>query len=265
MYEPRGYVYEVGFFVRYSSPRDPTAIFPAQRHAGAPLRRSARQWPRYGSVGSRFFARSGRNTAPAPPAVCAHSAAPARPLAPKGREGTATCAPATCQILLSAQMATRKNDIFRLGQLLLLRRALEPPPPPGADMLPTTSSDPEGFRSRPIAFWKALEPLSKAYISTSTLHCDLRISNGHTACGCERGYRRRRGIDGAAETDVAEAGTYGHSAPDSLAPTLKVASVKSNDWKSLRACSHHPHAFPRAQNPPHAIGHFEHPIQPRQR
>ena len=35
-------------------------------------------------------------------------------------------------------------------------------------MLPTTSSDPEGFRSRPIAFWKALEPLSKAYISTST-------------------------------------------------------------------------------------------------
>ena len=49
------------------------------------------------------------------------------------------------------------------------------PPTPGADMLPTTSSDPEGFRSRPIAFWKALEPLSKAYISTSTLHCDLRI------------------------------------------------------------------------------------------
>ena len=42
-------------------------------------------------------------------------------------------------------------------------------------MLPTTSSDPEGFRSRPIAFWKALEPLSKAYISTSTLHRDLRI------------------------------------------------------------------------------------------
>ena len=155
-------------------------------------------------------------------------------------------------------MATRKNEIFRLGQLLLLRRALEPTPP-GADMLPTTSSDPEGFRSRPIAFWKALEPLSKAYISTSTLHCDLRISNGHTACGCERGYRRRRGIDGAAETDVAEAGAYGHSAPDSLAPTLKVASVKSNDLKSLRACSHHPRAFPRAQNPPHAIGHFEAP------
>ena len=71
--------------------------------------------------------------------------------------------------------------------------------------------------------------------------------------------RRRRGIDGAAETDVAEAGAYGHSAPDSLAPTRKVASVKSNDLKSLRACSHHPHAFPRAQNPPHAIGHFEAP------
>ena len=45
MYEPRGYVYEVGFFVRYSSPRDPTAIAPAQWHAGAPLRRSARQGP----------------------------------------------------------------------------------------------------------------------------------------------------------------------------------------------------------------------------
>ena len=95
-------------------------------------------------------------------------------------------------------------------------------------MLPTTSSDPEGFRSRPIAFWKALEPLSKAYISTSTLHCDLRISNGHTACGCERGYRRRRGIDGAAETDVAEAGAYGHSAPDSLAtyPQSCIGQIK---------------------------------------
>ena len=44
-----------------------------------------------------------------------------------------------------------------------------------------------------------------------------------------------------------------------LAPTLKVASFKSNDLKSLRACSHHPRAFPRAQNPPHAIGHFEVP------
>ena len=29
-------------------------------------------------------------------------------------------------------------------------------------MLPTTSSDPEGFRSRPIAFWKPLASLSKA-------------------------------------------------------------------------------------------------------
>ena len=56
------------------------------------------------------------------------------------------------------------------------------PPTPGADMLPTTSSDPEGFRSRPIAFWKAREPLSKAYISTSTLYCDLRMLNGHTEC-----------------------------------------------------------------------------------
>ena len=92
-------------------------------------------------------------------------------------------------------------------------------------MLPTTSSDPEGFRSRPIAFWKALEPLSKAYISTSTLHRDLRIQNGHTACGCERGYRRRRESDGAAETDVAEAGAYGHLAPNSLTPTRKVASL----------------------------------------
>ena len=95
-------------------------------------------------------------------------------------------------------------------------------------MLPTTSGDPEGFRSRPIAFWKALEPLSKAYISTSTLHCDLRISNGHTACGCEQGYRRRRGIDGAAEIDVAEAGAYGHSAPDSLAtyPQSCIGQIK---------------------------------------
>ena len=43
MYEPRGYVYEVGFFVRYSSQRWPMAIAPAQWHVGAPLRRSARQ------------------------------------------------------------------------------------------------------------------------------------------------------------------------------------------------------------------------------
>ena len=129
MYEPRGYVYEVGFFVRYTSQRWPTAKAPAQWHVGAPLRRSARQKPLSGGVGSRFFARSVRKTAPAPPAVCAHSAAPARPLALKGREGTATCAPATYQILLSAQMATRKNEIFRSGQLLLLRGALEPTHP----------------------------------------------------------------------------------------------------------------------------------------
>ena len=115
--------------VRYSSQRWPTAMSPAQWHVGAPLRRSARQGPLSGSVGSRFSARSRRKTAPGPPAVCAHSAAPARPLAPKGREGTATCAPATYEILLSAQMATRKNEIFRSGQLLLLRGALEPTHP----------------------------------------------------------------------------------------------------------------------------------------
>ncbi len=131
MYEPRGCVYEVGFFVRYSSQRWPMAIAPAQWHVGcggapsplcAPI---APFWRRRQPI----FARSGRKTAPAPPAVCAHSAAPARPLAPKGREGTATCAPATYQILLSAQMATRKNEIFRSGQLLLLRGALEPTHP----------------------------------------------------------------------------------------------------------------------------------------
>ena len=194
---------------------------------GRPIRRSARQGALYGSVGSRFSARSSRKIAPAPPAVCALSAAAARLLRPEQWAATARRAPAAYQLSAAPDLGPRKNEIFRLGQLLLLRRALEPTPP-GADMLPTTSGDPEGFRSRPIAFWKAREPLSKAYISTSTLHCDLRISNGHTACGCERGYRRRRGIDGAAETDVAEAGAYGHSAPDSLAtyPQSCIGQIK---------------------------------------
>ena len=141
---------------------------------GRPIRRSARQGPLSGSVGSLFSARSGRKTAPAPPAVCALSAAAARLLRPEQRAATARRAPDACQLSATADLGRRKNVIFRLGQLLLLRRPLEPTPK-GADVPPTTSSDPEGFRSRPIAFWKALEPLSKAYISTSTLHRDLRI------------------------------------------------------------------------------------------
>ena len=36
MYEPRGYVYEVGFFARYSSQRWLTAMTPGQWHVGAP-------------------------------------------------------------------------------------------------------------------------------------------------------------------------------------------------------------------------------------
>ena len=109
-------------------------------------------------------------------------------------------------------------------------------------MLPTTSSDPEGFRSRPIAFWKALEPLSKAYISTSTLHRDLRISNGHTACGCEQGYRRRRGLDSGRKRR--DRGSYIQALGSRLHSTyLRVASVKSNNFKGLWACCHHPRAF----------------------
>ena len=76
---------------------------------------------RESSVYGGFTARLGpKIITPAPPAVYAHSAAPARPLTPKGRAGTATCAPATCQILLATQMVTRKNEIFRFGLLLLL-------------------------------------------------------------------------------------------------------------------------------------------------
>ena len=86
-----------------------------------PPGRSASQGPLSGSVCGGFIARLGRKITPAPPAVYAHSAAPARPLTPKGRAGTATCAPATCQISLATQMVTRKNEIFRFGLLLLLR------------------------------------------------------------------------------------------------------------------------------------------------
>ena len=148
---------------------------------GRPIRRSARQGPLSGSAGSRFFARSGRKIAPAPPAVCALSAAAARLLWPEQWAATARRAPAAYQLSAAPDLGPRKNEIFRLGQLLLRRDPLEPTPP-GADVPPTTSSDPEGFRSRPIAFWKAREPLSKAYISTSTLYCDLRMLNGHTEC-----------------------------------------------------------------------------------
>ena len=95
---------------------------------GRPIRRSARQGPLSGSAGSLFSARSGRKTAPAPPAVCALSAAAARLLRPEQRAATARRAPDACQLSATADLGRRKYVIFRLGQLLELnpvRRATE--------------------------------------------------------------------------------------------------------------------------------------------
>ena len=160
MYEPRGYVYEVGFFARYSSQRWLTAMTPGQWHVGRPIRRSARQGPLSGSAGSLFSARSGRKTAPAPPAVCALSAAAARLLRPEQRAATARRAPDACQLSAAADLGRRKNVIFRLASSCCSGADM-PPTPPGADMPPTTSSDAEGFRRRVIAFRKPLGPLLK--------------------------------------------------------------------------------------------------------
>ena len=130
MYEPRGYVYEVGFFAHCSNQRCPPAIVPAQWHVGAPPRRSARQGPLSSSAGSRFFARSGRKTAPAPPAVCALSAAAARLLRPEQRAATAWRAPDACQLSAAADLGRRKNVIFRLASSCCSGDlSLEPPRP----------------------------------------------------------------------------------------------------------------------------------------
>ena len=128
---------------------------------GRPIRRSARQGPLFGSAGSLFSARSGRKTAPAPPAVCALSAAAARLLRPEQRAATAWRAPDACQLSAAADLGRRKNVIFRLASSCCSGADM-PPTPPGADMPPTTSSDREGFRRHTIAFRKPLGPHLKA-------------------------------------------------------------------------------------------------------
>ena len=156
---------------------------------GRPIRRSARQGPLSGSAGGLFSARSGRKTAPAPPAVCALSAATARLLRPEQRAATARRAPDACQLSAAADLGRRKKCDFQIGQLLLLRRPLEPTPP-GADMPPSTSSDAEGFRQRIIAFRKPLGPLLKDRISAFRPALRFTDFNGHIACGHERGHGR---------------------------------------------------------------------------
>ena len=131
---------------------------------GRPIRRSARQGPLFGSAGSLFSARSGRKTAPAPPAVCALSAAAARLLRPEQRAATARRAPDACQLSAAADLGRRKNVIFRLASSCCSGADM-PPTPPGADMPPTTSSDAEGIRRHIIAFRNPLAPLLKAHIS----------------------------------------------------------------------------------------------------
>lgn len=156
---------------------------------GRPIRRSARQGPLSGSVGSRFFARSGRKTAPAPPAVCALSAAAARLLRPEQRAATARRAPDACQLSAAADLGRRKNVIFRLASSCCSGADM-PPTPPGADMPPSTSSDAEGFRRHIIAFRKPLGPLLKARISAFRPVLRFTDFNGHIACGHERGHGR---------------------------------------------------------------------------
>ena len=156
---------------------------------GRPIRRSARQGALYGSVGSRFSARSSRKIAPAPPAVCALSAAAARLLRPEQRAATAWCAPDACQLSAAADLGRRKNVIFRLASSCCSGADM-PPTPPGADMPPTTSSDAEGFRRRIIAFRKPLGPLLKARISAFRPALRFTDFNGHIACGHERGHGR---------------------------------------------------------------------------
>ena len=156
---------------------------------GRPIRRSARQGALYGSVGSRFSARSSRKIAPAPPAVCALSAAAARLLRPEQRAATAWRAPDACQLSAAADLGRRKNVIFRLASSCCSGADM-PPTPPGADMPPTTSSDAEGFRRRTIAFRKPLGPLLKARISAFRPALRFTDFNGHIACGHERGHGR---------------------------------------------------------------------------
>ena len=84
MYEPRGYVYEVGFFAHYSNQRRPTAMAPAQWHGGAlsplcaPMAPLWQRWqPIFRPLGSQYHARTPRR-------LCALS----RPCAPSGAERT---------------------------------------------------------------------------------------------------------------------------------------------------------------------------------
>ena len=156
---------------------------------GRPIRRSARQGPLFGSAGSLFSARSGRKTAPAPPAVCALSAAAARLLRPEQRAATARRAPDACQLSAAADLGRRKNVIFRLASSCCSGADM-PPTPPGADMPPTTSSDAEGFRRRIIAFRKPSGSLLKARISAFRPALRFTDFNGHIACGHERGHGR---------------------------------------------------------------------------
>ena len=156
---------------------------------GRPIRRSALQGPPSGSVGSRLFARSGRQITPAPPAVCALSAAAARLLRPEQRAAPARRAPDACQLSAAADLGRRKNVIFRLASSCCSGADM-PPTPPGADMPPTTSSDAEGFRRRIIAFRKPLGPLLKARISAFRPALRFTDFNGHIACGHERGHGR---------------------------------------------------------------------------
>ena len=164
MYEPRGYVYEVGFFARYSSQRWLTAMAPGQWHVGAPHSPLCaprapfwqRWWPIFRPLGSQNRARTPRRLC----ALRSRSAPAEARTTGSNRLACSRCVPTFSR----GGFGTEKKCDFQIGQLLLLRRPLQPTPP-GADMLPATSSDAEGFRRRVIAFRKPLDPLLKAHIS----------------------------------------------------------------------------------------------------
>ena len=161
MYEPRGYVYEVGFFARYSSQRWLTAMAPGQWHVGAPHSPLCaprapfwqRWWPISRPLGSQNRARTPRRLC----ALRSRSAPAEARTTGSNRLPCSRCVPTFSR----GGFGTEKKCDFQVGQLLLLRSRYATDPP-GADMPPTTSSDREGFRSQPIAFWKARDALSKA-------------------------------------------------------------------------------------------------------
>ena len=140
-----------------------------------------RWWPIFRPLGSQNRARTPRRLC----ALRSRSAPAEARTTGSTRPACSRCVPTFSR----GGFGTEKKCDFQIGQLLLLRRPLQPTPP-GADMLPATSSDAEGFRRRIMAFRKPLGPLLKARISAFRPALRFTDFNGHIACGHERGHGR---------------------------------------------------------------------------